>query len=325
MAKIRKWWEQFTNKDSEWLSLNTEDSVNYWMELLGNYCIDLFEWEGLPDSIPQKEIEKVLILGSGVGAVIMGKFTSNVISGNYWFLAGSESGVTPYDDIYTHFTYGTPRLIGGMRRQNTEKCVVCYNNPLKTSLYPMIRRYAILLANAEVTACVGLINARMSDAIVAFSDSQARTIKRYKDAIRRGATEVIVTDDIMEQIIGNDGVPSLLANQREHLPEDVLKAWEAQNEILRSFFRDIGKRFSKDKKERLVEAEVTADDEMLLMNLNLMEDCRKDFCERVEKNMGMKWSVKLKSKEETEDEALFNLRHRTASKREADTTVGVSE
>lgn len=324
MGKIRTWWDKFVSDKT--IGLESNESYKHWFTQLSNYCIDMFTWKGLLDSIPQKEIEKVLLIQSGVGGLIRADYEGcpDFLSGGYFFLEGTESGVTPYEDVFTHFAYGTSKLIGGTDRVNTENCVVCYNNPLKTSLFTMIHRYATLLAHAEVTACVDLINSRMTDAFVAYSDTQAKSIRKYKDAVRLGKTEVLVTEDIDQIIMNGDGVPSLLESQRQHLADDALKAWELQNEILRSFFRDIGKRFSKDKKERLVEAEVVADDEMILLNVNLMLHSRQDFCERVNKYMGLSFEVELNRKEENEREAMENIRTGKTSESERDSSVGNS-
>ena len=45
---------------------------------------------------------------------------------------------------------------------------------------------------------------------------------------------------------------------------------DARNELLRMFYNDIGVRFTKDKKERMIESEVSSDNQMLLFNISDM-------------------------------------------------------
>lgn len=301
MRKKDFWWSKYTNNDIEY-SLTLTPSVEYWFNKLSEYCLSMFDWTGLPESIPQREIEKVLMLYSGTGAVVKASFTSTTISGSYWFVQGSESGVTPYPDYFKNFTYGRAGLLSHTYKQNTKSCIVVWNNSMKTSLFDFILRYAILLSNTEITSNVNLINARMTDSFIAPSRVIADSLKKYKEAVREGKTEVILTDELNNLIARPDNVPSQLVSERQHLSHDSLESWELRNEILRSFFQSIGRRFAKEKKERMSVDEVLLDDDSLLINVDDMEYCRKDFCHRVNNILGWNMDVKYSGKIMMEDE-----------------------
>ena len=108
------------SKKKETEILKTDKSYQYWIDTLFEKCVKMFKWEGLPLSIPQKEIETRLILQGYCGFLKDSKVGLMVAS-------GSMSGVTQYYDEFTTFTYAVPTAMGGNKRINKE-CVIIDNN-----------------------------------------------------------------------------------------------------------------------------------------------------------------------------------------------------
>ena len=73
----------------------------------------------------------------------------------------------------------------------------------------------------------------------------------------------------------------------------VMDCIDARNELLRMFYADIGVRFTKDKKERMIESEVSSDNQMLLFNISDMLHQREKASEEINKLFGLNTSVKL--------------------------------
>ena len=78
-----------------------ENRLQYWLEHLFEKCVRIFEWNGLPETIPQHEIEKELVLHGFCGIV-----KSEKNSKLYAIENGSLSGVTEYTDSFTDFVVG---------------------------------------------------------------------------------------------------------------------------------------------------------------------------------------------------------------------------
>ena len=62
---------------------------------------------------------------------------------------------------------------------------------------------------------------------------------------------------------------------------------------LRMFFNEIGVRYNRDKKERMIESEVENDEQMLLLNINDMLKQRKKACDEINMIFNRNISVKL--------------------------------
>lgn len=224
------------------------DVWNKWQKLLIRKMCMIFEWKGI-DKMLAEHIMLRLIYQDVVGIVKLekGKLVAPV---------GNVSGVTDYENVFDTFTWTTP-LNSGTNKFNNESCVVGYSNFLHVRLYDIINQYAYLLAQAELTTGVNLINARMADVFTSNSSSMSESIKTYKKKVLNGDTEVIFDEQLIPQkteIVGTD----------YRLTEQALNAWNLRNEILRSFYEDIGIKYVREKKERMTKEEVTESNDLLL-------------------------------------------------------------
>lgn len=254
--------------------LTTINSYNYWCNMLFEKSVRIFEWHNLP--FPQKEIETRLIYDGYCG------FVKDDIKG-LMVASGSMSGVTEYFDEFTEFTYASPTARGGSKKIGKE-CVIINNNSIRNSLYPLICRYASMLAHTEVTLKCALLNARYTDVFSTDSQGTAESIKAFHQKIYDGEEDVIVDDSLISSLENKAN-----ANTKTSIKEIL----ETRNEILKSFYNEIGVRYMKDKKERMVVPEVDNDAQMLLLNIKDMERERKKAVEEINKIFGTNIEVHL--------------------------------
>lgn len=277
------------NKKIEKNALTIEESFNYWVEMLFEKCIRIFKWRGLPDNMPQKEIETRLIYDGFCGYVNDG-YKGQMIA------SGSMYGVTQYYDEYTNFKYAVPTCKGGAPLIGKE-CVVINNTALRNSLFPLIRRYASLLAHAEISLKISLVNLRATDVFAVEDNSIAESVKAYYAKLYEGKPDIII-DDALVNAIKN------IANVRQgNAVNDCLTA---RNEILRAFYNEIGVRYARDKKERLVSDEATGDAQMLLINIKDMLAQRKKASEEINRIFGRNTGVELSEEYEIIEEGATN-------------------
>lgn len=261
-------------KKEEKDAVTTQVSYSYWLDSLFEKCMRIFEWDGLP--FPQKEIEMRLLMDGYCGVV------NDTLCG-LMVATGGMSGVTQYFDEFTQFTYAAPTARGGTRLIGKD-CVIVNNTALRNSLYPMISRYASLIGHAEVSIKCALVNLRVTDVFATDSDGTATSIEAHYAKVYNGETKAIVDDSLISNIQN-------IANKVQGL--GVKEALDARNEMLRSFFNEIGVRYARDKKERMVTDEVNTDTQMLLININDMLRERQKACEELNKVFNLKVSVKL--------------------------------
>lgn len=261
-----------TKKEKEELTLLP--SVRFWRDILFEKTIRIFEWDGLP--FPQKELEMRLLMLGFCGVV------NDAIKG-IMVASGSMSGVTQYFDEFTQFTYTAPTAMGGTLKIG-KKCVIVNNSALRNSIYPLVFRYASLLAHCDVSLKMSLVNLRMRNIISSDDISTADTYRALYDKFYNGNAEALIDD-------GFTNATNITPNVSGSL--GVMDCIDARNELLRMFYNDIGVRYTRDKKERMIESEVSSDNQMLLFNISDMLHQRENACEELNKLFNLKCSVKL--------------------------------
>ena len=256
--------------------LKLERSYNYWIFNLLEKCMRIFEWSNLP--FDQKEIEMRVLTDGWTGFV-------NDANCGYSVSRGSMNGITQYVGTYLNFLYAGPVFKGKNCRIGKE-ATICNNTATRTSIIPMIKRYASLLAHAELSVKCSLISLRENEIFAVEDDKTANEVRRYHQKTYEGEPDVIVDKSLI-------GAIQDLSKNKGTSNTSTMQAWDIRLEILRSFFNEIGVRFARDKRERMVTDEVDSDAQMLLLNINDMLKCREQFCEETNKVFGLNIGVKL--------------------------------
>lgn len=244
--------------------------------LLFEKCVRIFKWNELPENLPQREIEKYLI-SLGFCGFVNDKKCGFMVSN------GGMTGPTQYDDVFRKFTYARPTAYGGIVTIGKD-CVIIRNTSIMNSLSGLIRRTASQLAHADITLRAALVNYRANEVLSAEDDATAESINAYYDSLYEGKLKAIVDSGLI------NGVKNLSSSKSY---ADLLKLTDVKNEIMRSFFAEIGIRQKSDKRERLVTEEVESDSMMLLFNIHDMLEQRQNACEEINKIFGLNMSVEL--------------------------------
>lgn len=247
------------------------NSFKYWRNQLFNQVNKLFTWDGLP--FPQKEIETRLAIYGFCG----------VLKGNKGMMVSNIDmyGLTDYYDEFTDLNFVTP-LQNGKRKIHID-AVVVDNNTLRNATINIIDRYAMLLAHTEITFINALVNGRASKTSIATSNKQAESIRRYQNKLYNGSSDVIVDSSF----VGID----IKDNDNTYL-KDIKSIYDVRQNILYSFYEDLGIKKNQQKRERLVSDEIEADNSLLKLNIKDMFEARKKAVTEINKIFGTSWSVK---------------------------------
>lgn len=264
----------FKNLHTEETELKLEASVQYWCNVLLGKTVRIIEWNGLP--FPQRELEIRTLIDGYCGFVDDKKKGLMVAS-------GGMSGVTQYYDIFTQFTYSAPTAKGGTA-QIGKDCVIIQNTELRNSIYPLVFRYACLLAHCDISLKMALVNLRMKNIIVSDDEGMADTFRAMYKKFYNGDTDALVDDGFTD---AKNIAPTMSGSL------GVMDCIDARNELLRMFYADIGVRFTKDKKERMIESEVSSDNQMLLFNISDMLHQREKASAEINNLFGLNTSVRL--------------------------------
>lgn len=266
---------------------------NYWLEILFERAMRLFVWDGCEDSkiyAPRREIEKILLM-NGTAGFAKWKGKVNVFSGSY---SGRPS---IYFDEFEDYAVYSPIYSDNLKIG--KEVEVMNNNACRNSLYPLCHRYAMMLSHTEVTFVNTLINGRNTGGIpIASTRTQAESIKNFRNSLCNGNVESILDPAFA-------GVDFKGVNSTQII--NVKDLIEVRENLLNSFYQDIGVKTSYNKKGNMIVEEVEANNSMLLLNLHDMLECRKYGCEKVNKLFGTNLSVDISdelkyNEEENENE-----------------------
>lgn len=251
----------------------------YRVDLL-NKIISIFQWEGLPETLPEEEIEKKLLLNGFCGVYnhpIYGIITTDAsISGISVYYTGSQM-------VFTNPVTGSRTLKIG------KECVCGFNDILskwswKSHICEVIDRYARQLADLDSSISIALINSRATATPVSDNDSIAQSFREYRRKLEEGALESIVTRSMVEGF-------NLLNNPVND--NRLTELYNAYNEVVKNFYMTIGVPFSEDKRERLINAEVTRGLKADEFNIYSMLKMREKFAEEINNMFSLSCSVKI--------------------------------
>ena len=265
---------------------------DYWRDYLFNIISKLFKWDGLPKTIPERQLE--LLLGVW-GHCCIAKHKDGSLIAMY----GSYSTPKYYIEEYTKYCASSPDFSKVFNID--EDCVIIRNNAYDIPYMEHIENYASILAHIDVTITFTLIQARDNGGVpTAKTERQKQSILDYQSKIFNGYLGV-VSD------IGDIGVRYEGTNRGNY--QHIESLIVARERILRDFKTEMGIKSVFDKTSIAISPEIDGNDTMLRYNLDLMLSERKKGVEKVNEMFGTSITVDInpilkyeEEKYEVEDE-----------------------
>ena len=230
------------------MMIDTSDvfcGYNYWFDKLLAYCLNIFKYKGLPESLPAKEIESNLIL---TGHCVTFLNNKNEIVTSMTELAGFDKYYNPTYAPYSQQRLGSGTVYFDNHTEfyiplgtNKKGCVI-YNCDLQNSvlgmtadgsLYSYIGRYARQLADIESTISNRLVNIRDSFIPIADKESVKTSVKQFFRKRLLGKREIIVDSSIAPNLKTIDIKDSTSTDK-------VYDLLISRDKILEGFYREIG-------------------------------------------------------------------------------------
>lgn len=235
----------------------------------------VFEWENLPEGIDEKWIEKYLFQE---GRCV---FFKDDIKGLMVARVNGNGPLNYYDEPTTVIPYATNYQ--GDTLQNDVNCVIIRNNDEMIATMHTIHLYALKLTNIDRTIDVN-INAQKMPLIIKCSDKQKLTLKQV--IAQRNDNEPVIFGDKNLDLSGIE----ILNTQAP----TVFKDLELEKHmILNEVYTFLGiNNANMDKKERLVDDEVQANNEQVEASFNIMLKAREQACKRINEIFGTNISVR---------------------------------
>lgn len=268
--------EIYTNlKQKQIYPVNSvKKGYGYYISLLTEKANGMYKYSGLPESLPADQLELKLVL-DGYCAIFKHPVFGLVTCG------GGLSGIDKYY-LPTDFVYAQPALGSGNLKID-KNCVIMYNSAIdqytRDGLSEIIQRSARLLADIDSSISILTINTRATKLNVAANESIARTVDAAMKKIADGEIQTINTQSLLDLYKTVDW-------NSEQKQQEIIELLNAKQQIMASFLSEIGVKNFTEKKERLITDEVTADDQLLTINVEDMLDYRKKGIDKVNKMFG---------------------------------------
>ncbi len=155
-------------------------------------------------------------------------------------------------------------VLGNFERIIDVNCVICQLQPNYEGVYPLINRYATLLAMCDSSISVNLMNTKAAFIFGVSNKAQAETLKQMFDKISCGEPAVFMKDGLNEENFF--AIPA----KQNYIANDVQIL---KRQIIAEFLTEIGiNNTNIDKRERLTDDEVNANDQEVIANIQCWID-----------------------------------------------------
>lgn len=269
--------------DSVAKQMNNRVYTNYYYRLM-LIAKALFKWEGLPNGINEKWIEKFLY---SEGSCIFFK-DKNL---GYMVTKYTTSGKLNYYDEPTKVrAYATDYI--PTEHENNINCVIIRNNDDCIPTFPTIQLYAHDLTNIKRTIDVNII-AQKIPYVILCSDKQKMSFKQV----------VKQTNDNEPYIYGDKNLDlGDIKVLKTDVPIVFDKLQIQKQNIWNECMTFLGiNNANTDKRERLVTNEVEANNQLIIINSDVMLKAREEACKRINDMFGLNISVRRRTPLEIEN------------------------
>lgn len=248
----------------------------YYQKMLLEKAIAIYEYDGLPATIPAHEIERLLMT---LGACVFVKTADYGLV----VLPCTFSGVGVYPDLPPDVLWATPLVSGQARREDV---AVGYNNSTHIGLADTIDRYSRLLADVDATFAITLYNQRIPSIPLAPDDNSAESYNAAMLANRLGITSAVVTDALLKDVQMLPVVPTSNGTKFS----DII---DARENVLKIFLSELGVQYGDPKRERQTTDEIHMNTQALIVNSADMLAAREKMCVDVNARYGTNISVRI--------------------------------
>lgn len=244
----------------------------------------MFNWKGLPETIPQRFLELVLQI-NGLCAIIKH-------SNELYCVWGSAGGEPNYNYLPTKFIVANPYLniykAYTVNSGEDNDCVLCLNDSLYQGMVPLISYHSELLTEIQLTKRCVMVTHRSPIIATAPSNNDKENVDEWFKNLENGDLKAIYDKNFLKQI---NSIP--LNNAGHNIITQILELEQYQKA---SLFNDIGLQMNYNmKRETITSSEAQLGESALLPLCDDMLEMRKNICAEVNKMYGQNWEVEFDS------------------------------
>lgn len=160
-----------------------DTSVNAYIDRGLAMCQSMFLWDGLPESIPQKELERLLQTN--------GNCFVTQVDGTLYALQGAKGGEPDVYERPTIYTVSNVALQLNRNYDIAKDGVLIENDSNGKSLLPLLGKYAVLMTDAQISLNTASILSRITMLISASDDKTKASAELFLQKILNGDFSII--------------------------------------------------------------------------------------------------------------------------------------
>lgn len=260
---------------------------NMYRRVLGELCMNRFEWKGFEGTGVDVRYMEMMLYMHALSVVFQDNNIINsegeitrVGTGQIYALRGSASGRRNLVDNPVSFTLSGPNFQG--RVVSYTDCVPVWANYFRYPDTDIVDIYAHKLADLDRTIEINAHNARRSK-VLTYNENSRLTAKNINEMIDRGEATIPVNAQLGELVSALDmGID----------PKSVETLSVLRSRLWNECMGMLGiNNSNQDKKERLVEAEVGANDDQVASARRVNLNARQDAARLINERFGLSVSV----------------------------------
>ena len=274
-------------------SLITKDKellIDSHMRYMLTKTLSMFEYTGLPKTIPQRELE--LIIQICRFGIVTRK------DGELFVFYGGLGGEPNEYYQPTQAIVSNPylRFSDVLKLDDYIKddadAVVIWNDDAHIGLYPMFRKYGELLAESEITMRYLLINKRFMNLVTANDDNELESLKKVFSDVENGKGFGLI---VTKSLIDSSSIGAVDTGNTK-MGNDLKDVIESYQYLKGSWYNDLGLNANYNmKRESINESESDMNEDALLPMIDNMLKSRQTAIERINELFGTDIKVELSS------------------------------
>lgn len=256
--------------------MTKDKMIKNYSDLMINRILGMYKYEGLPDSIPQAELERQLIL-NGYSFIYEYK-------GCLYAFQGTLSGDKNVYGECQYYTINNP-YIKLNETVNISDGVLIKNDFCMHGLADTINQYACLATECDISFDSLAKTSRIQNIITASDNSSIESAKRYYQSIEDGKQNVIMDNAMLENVhvhavASNNNIINNIVSLKQYIKSEM--------------YNNIGLNSNYNmKKERMITSEVESNSDNLYPLIDSMLVCREQALDEINKKYGLNVTVQF--------------------------------
>lgn len=267
-----------------------ERNVQKYVGYMLNRCESMFEYDNLPDSIPKRNLELMLMVN---GFVCIAKAEDPKDNKEKLFAFWGGLGGEP-NEYYepTICVVANPSLRLTKEYKIKEDCIIIRNDSMYMGLMPMFNKYATQLVENDITMNMVDVLSRVQAILSAKDDRTRKSLKAYIESLQKGDIEFVGESSLFSGNLDSLKV-SPYTKTGDH---QITQLIEYQQYLKASWFNEIGLNANYNmKRESINSGESQLNEDALLPLVDDMLEQRRVGLELVNKMFGTDIKVRLAS------------------------------